>query len=99
MGKKSPPGEGRAFLGSEWFQMGFLRSEDGGGGGGYMVAEPKIVRVIGAMIQENVVVVFFVRAVVVVGGIFGDNITPGSDVGVHFIYNFHHIRLDVMLLL
>jgi hypothetical protein len=78
---------------------GRLRSENRRGGGGDMVAESIIVRVIVAVIQENAVVVFFVRAVVVVGGIFGDNITPGSDVGVHFIYNFHHIRLDVMLLL
>jgi hypothetical protein len=98
MGKKSPPGEGRAFC-SAWFQTGFLRIENGGRGGGHMVAEPKIVRVIQAMIQENIVFVLFVGAIVVVGRIGGNHVTTGGDIGIHLIYDFHYVGLDVMLFL
>jgi hypothetical protein len=78
---------------------GLLRSENRGGGGGYMVAERTIICIICTMTEENAKIVLLIRATVVIGRVGGDNAAIGCYVGIHLIYNFRYIRLDVMLLL
>jgi hypothetical protein len=77
----------------------FLRGEHGGGGDGYMVAELKIIRIVRAMAQENIEIVFFIGTVIIIGGIFGNHTASSGDIGIHLIYDFHYVGLDVMLFL
>jgi hypothetical protein len=75
----------------------FLRGEHGGGGDGYMVAELKIIRIVRAMAQENIEIVFFIGTVIIIGGIIGNHTASSGDAGLHLVYHFRYIRLDVTL--